>query len=138
MIGRAANFHSMMMNTMSARTPRTRRTITRGDDHANDEPPLDIGTRMKIVATRDANDPKKSTFLSFDLKEPVTGFNGRKKMICSKDSELIGTVTQKTHRHYRKQIQGTYSGFLGEDATEEWSDSAAKGNANANKRLKLY
>jgi hypothetical protein len=138
-IGRAANFHSIMMNTMSARMPRTRRMMTRGEDHGNDDPPKDIGTRMKIVATRDAKDPKKSTFLSFDLKEPVTGFNGRKKMICSKDSELIGTVTQNTHRHFCQTIQiGNYSRFLSKHTTKQRSDRSASGNTNPDKSLKLH
>jgi hypothetical protein len=77
MMGRAANFHSIIMNAMSATMPRTRRTMTMGEDQAKDEPPLDMGTRIKIVAMRLVNVPRKSTFLSFDLKEPVTGFRGR-------------------------------------------------------------
>jgi hypothetical protein len=36
---------------------------------------------MNIVARRLVNDPRKSTFFNFDLKDPVTGFRGRKKTI---------------------------------------------------------
>ncbi len=71
----------MIMNMIKARMPRTRKTMTRVDDQAKEEPPLEIGTRMKIVATKLVNDPRKSTFFNFDLKDPVTGFRGRKKMI---------------------------------------------------------
>jgi len=71
----------MIMNMIKEATPRTRRTMTKGDDQAKEEPPLEIGTRMKIVATKLVNDPRKSTFFNFDLKDPATGFKGRKKMI---------------------------------------------------------
>ena len=81
MIGRGANFHSMTMNATSATTPNTRRVMTSADDHGNDDPPREMGTRIKIVATRLVNEPRKSTFFNFDLKEPETGFRGRKKVI---------------------------------------------------------
>ena len=55
---------------------------------------------MKTVETRDVPTPKKSTFLSLEAKEPVTGLRGRKKMIWKRERAEIGSVTQKTHRHY--------------------------------------
>jgi len=73
--------------------------MTSGESHAKDEPPLERGTRIKTVATRLVNEPRKSIFCSFFLKEPVTGFNGRKKMIIKSEKALNGTVTQNTHRH---------------------------------------
>lgn len=80
-MGSAANFHSMMMNTPSATTPRTSRVMTIGDDQGNEEPPLEMGTRIKVVAMTLTNAPAKSTFFNFDLKEPVTGFKGKRKKI---------------------------------------------------------
>jgi len=70
-----------------------------GDDQGNVDPPLEIGTRMKIVDISIRKLPRKSTFLSFDLNDPVTGLRGRKKMIWIIDRALTGTVTQKTHLH---------------------------------------
>jgi len=75
--------------------------MTTGEDQGNVEPPLEMGTRINIVLSRLVRHPKKSTLLSFDLNDPVTGFSGRKKMIWSTDKTLTGTVIQKTHRHYR-------------------------------------
>jgi hypothetical protein len=71
----------MMMNTANATTPRTSRTITIGDDHGNEEPPLEMGTRINVVATILTKAPAKSTFFNLDLKDPVTGFNGSRKNI---------------------------------------------------------
>jgi hypothetical protein len=71
----------MIINTIKETMPRTSNTMTNGDDQANEEPPLEIGMRMNIVAARLVNAPRKSTFFNFDLRDPVTGFKGRKKMI---------------------------------------------------------
>jgi hypothetical protein len=71
----------MRMNMHSEMTPRIRRTIMRGDDQGNVDPPLEMGMRMNIVVMRLAKHPMKSTFRSLDLKEPVTRFRGRKKVI---------------------------------------------------------
>jgi hypothetical protein len=98
-IGRGANFHSMMMKMMKNTIPRMRRTITTGEDHAKEDPPLDIGTRINTTATRLVNDPIKSIFWSFDLKEPVTGLRDRRNIIMVRDTALKGTVIQNTHRH---------------------------------------
>jgi len=74
--------------------------MTIGDDQGNEDPPLEMGTRINVVATMLVNAPAKSTFLSFDLKEPVTGFKGRRKNIWTREKQLTGTVTQNTHRHW--------------------------------------
>lgn len=80
-MGSVANFHSMMMNTPTATMPRTSRVMTIGDDHGNEEPPLEIGTKINVVATMLTKAPAKSTFFNFDLKDPTTGFNGNRKNI---------------------------------------------------------
>jgi len=98
-MGRSAYLHSTKMKTTTVAPPRTRRTMTTGEDQANVEPPLEMGTRMNTVAINIRKLPKKSIFLSFDLSDPVTGLRGRKKMIWIKDRALTGTVTQKTHLH---------------------------------------
>lgn len=92
--------------------------MTRAEFQAYSAPPREIGTRMKTVETRDVATPKKSTFLSFDLKDPVTGLRRRKKIICMRDNPEMGNVTQKTHRHYDQIlcIRSTYGGLLGEYA----------------------
>lgn len=71
----------MRMNIANARTPMMSMTMTNAEAHGNEEPPAEIGTSMKTVATRLVNDPRKSTFLSFDLKDPEMGLRGRKKNI---------------------------------------------------------
>jgi len=55
--------------------------ITRAESHAYSAPPSEMGTRIKTTATREVPRPRKSTFLSLDLKDPLTGLRGRKKMI---------------------------------------------------------
>jgi hypothetical protein len=87
------------MKTPSAKTPRTRRTMTTGEFHANNEPPLDTGTKMNTVAMRLTKLPRKSTFFNLCLNDPVTGVRGRKKMIKVNEMQLTGTVTQNTHLH---------------------------------------
>ena|SRR5271170_8163260 len=79
-IGRGA-LYSTYISTGIKSTPRTRRTITTGESHAKVDPPLEMGTRIRIVEVNETIEPIKSTFLSFCLKEPVTGFRGRKNRI---------------------------------------------------------
>jgi hypothetical protein len=87
------------MKIANARTPIMSITMTNADAQGNDEPPAEIGTRMKTVATRLVKDPRKSTFLSFDLNDPEIGLRGRKKKIWTSEKQLTGTVIQNTHRH---------------------------------------
>jgi len=95
-----------------------------GDDQGNVDPPLEIGTRINIVEISIRKLPRKSTFLSFDLNDPVTGLSGRKKMICIIARALTGTVTQKTHLHCKldntEKIE--YRDLLSENSTEERTD----------------
>jgi len=73
---------------------------TRDEFHAYCAPPREMGTRIKTVETRSVATPKKSTFLSLEVKEPMTGLRGRKKMIWIRERAEMGSATQKTHRHY--------------------------------------
>ena len=110
--------------------------ITTGDDQANVEPPLEIGTRINTVDVRIRKEPRKSTFWSFDLKDPVTGLSGRNKIIWMSDRALTGTVTQKTHLHCildDTEIDGEYRNLLSEDSAEERSDRGACSHTDADK-----
>jgi len=113
---------------------------TMGDDQAKEEPPPEIGTNMKTVAMRLVKAPRKSTFRSFFLKDPVTGLRGRKNMMRSSDETLNGTVIQKTHRHFKLaiQIERSYGDLLGKNTSEERTGSTAHGNSNSNICLILH
>ena len=138
-IGRAAYLHSTKKNMTRVTPPRTRRTMITGDDQGNVDPPLEMGTRMNIVDISIRMLPRKSTFLSFDLNDPVTGLRGRKKMIWIIARALTGTVTQKTHLHCKldnaEKIE--YRCLLSEDSTEERTDRRTSSYAHADIRHHL-
>jgi hypothetical protein len=110
-----------------------------GDDQGNVDPPLEMGTRMNIVDISIRKLPRKSTFLSFDLNDPVTGLRGRKKMIWSIARALTGTVTQKTHLHCKldNAEKKEYRCLLSEDSTEERTDRRTSSYAHADIRHHL-